>query len=153
MGGATNGMELRPYQQAAMAAVQAEWQAGRRKTLLVLPTGCGKTIVFCKLAEELVRQGQRVLILAHRGELLEQRRPSCKRARAWSVRWKKRKAAAWAAGAGWWWAPCRASPGPSGWSSLGLSTLARWWWTRRIIPYPTATSGCYGILPRPACWA
>lgn len=55
-----------------MAAVQAEWQGGRRKTLLVLPTGCGKTIVFCKLAEDLVRQGQRVLILAHRGELLEQ---------------------------------------------------------------------------------
>lgn len=66
------GMELRPYQQEALAAVQAQWQAGRRKTLLVLPTGCGKTIVFCKLAEELVRQGQRVLILAHRGELLEQ---------------------------------------------------------------------------------
>ncbi len=65
-------MELRPYQQEAMAAVQAQWEEGRRKTLLVLPTGCGKTIVFCKLAEELVRQGQRVLILAHRGELLEQ---------------------------------------------------------------------------------
>ena len=64
-------MELRPYQQEAMAAVQAQWEEGRRKTLLVLPTGCGKTIVFCKLAEELVRQGQRVLILAHRGELLE----------------------------------------------------------------------------------
>ncbi len=65
-------MELRPYQQAAKAAVLEEWQAGRRRTLLVLPTGCGKTIVFCKLAEDLVRQGQRVLILAHRGELLEQ---------------------------------------------------------------------------------
>ncbi|MCX4266514.1 MAG: DEAD/DEAH box helicase family protein, partial [Firmicutes bacterium] len=59
-------MELRPYQQAAKAAVLEEWQAGRRRTLLVLPTGCGKTIVFCKLAEVLVRQGQRVLILAHR---------------------------------------------------------------------------------------
>ncbi|MCM1136489.1 MAG: DEAD/DEAH box helicase [Clostridium sp.] len=65
-------MELRPYQMEAMAAVRQEWQAGRRKTLLVLPTGCGKTIVFCKLAEDLVRQGQKVLILAHRGELLEQ---------------------------------------------------------------------------------
>jgi len=65
-------MELRPYQQAAKTAVLEEWQAGRRRTLLVLPTGCGKTIVFCKLAEELVRQGERVLILAHRGELLEQ---------------------------------------------------------------------------------
>ena len=38
----------------------------------MLPTGCGKTIVFAKVAEECVRQGDRVLILAHRGELLEQ---------------------------------------------------------------------------------
>ena len=42
------------------------------KTLLVLPTGCGKTIVFAKVAEECVRRGSRVLILAHRGELLWQ---------------------------------------------------------------------------------
>ena len=39
---------------------------------MVLPTGCGKTIVFAKVAEDCVRQGYRVLILAHRGELLEQ---------------------------------------------------------------------------------
>ena len=45
---------------------------GRRRTLLVLPTGCGKTIVFAKIAEDCVRRGNRVLILAHRGELLEQ---------------------------------------------------------------------------------
>ena len=37
-----------------------------------MPTGCGKTIVFAKVTEECVRQGNRVLILAHRGELLEQ---------------------------------------------------------------------------------
>lgn len=42
------------------------------KTLLVLPTGCGKTIVFAKVTEECVRRGCRVLILAHRGELLQQ---------------------------------------------------------------------------------
>lgn len=33
---------------------------------------CGKTICFAKVAEECVSQGKRVLILAHRGELLEQ---------------------------------------------------------------------------------
>lgn len=65
-------LELRPYQQAAIAGIQSQWQSGNRRTLLVLPTGCGKTIVFCKLAEQLVRQGHRVLIMAHRGELLEQ---------------------------------------------------------------------------------
>jgi superfamily II DNA or RNA helicase len=38
----------------------------------VLPTGTGKTIVFSKLAEDIVRLGGRALILAHRGELLQQ---------------------------------------------------------------------------------
>ena len=65
-------MELRPYQQEAKDAIFHSWDEGIRKTLLVLPTGCGKTIVFAKVAEECVRQGDRVLILAHRGELLEQ---------------------------------------------------------------------------------
>ena len=65
-------MELRPYQEEAKAAVLGEWDSGIEKTLLVLPTGCGKTIVFAKIAEERVAQGDRVLILAHRGELLEQ---------------------------------------------------------------------------------
>lgn len=65
-------MELRPYQQEAKEAVKREWASGNRKTLLVLPTGCGKTIVFSKLIEDQVRAGERGLILAHRGELLEQ---------------------------------------------------------------------------------
>ncbi|WP_353853101.1 DEAD/DEAH box helicase [Dehalobacter restrictus] len=65
-------MELRPYQQLAKQAIQSEWQKGISKTLLVLPTGTGKTIVFSKLIEDCVRDGERVLVLAHRGELLDQ---------------------------------------------------------------------------------
>ena len=65
-------MELRPYQQEAKEAIFDQWNSGVDKTLLVLPTGCGKTIVFAKVTEDCVRQGRRVLILAHRGELLEQ---------------------------------------------------------------------------------
>lgn len=65
-------MNLRPYQEQAIDAVWKEWCAGNRRTLLVLPTGCGKTICFAKIAEEAVRQGKRVLILAHREELLNQ---------------------------------------------------------------------------------
>ena len=53
-------------------AIQAQWAQGNKKTLLVLPTGTGKTIVFSKLIEDCVRQGERVLVLAHRGELLDQ---------------------------------------------------------------------------------
>lgn len=65
-------MELRPYQEEARKAIEGQWKSGVRKTLLVLPTGCGKTIVFAKVTEDQVRKGDRVLILAHRGELLEQ---------------------------------------------------------------------------------
>lgn len=65
-------MELRPYQEQAKQAIHREWSEGKQRTLLVLPTGCGKTIVFAKLIEDLVRRGERVLILAHRGELLDQ---------------------------------------------------------------------------------
>lgn len=65
-------MDLRPYQQEAREAIFKQWDSGVLKTLLVLPTGCGKTIVFAKVAEDCVRHGDRVLILAHRGELLEQ---------------------------------------------------------------------------------
>ena len=65
-------MELRPYQREAEAAILNEWETGVLRTLLVLPTGCGKTIVFSKVIEDRVRAGDRVLVLAHRGELLEQ---------------------------------------------------------------------------------
>ena len=67
-----NNMTLRPYQQEARDAILRQWEQGFQKTLLVLPTGCGKTIVFASVTEECVRQGRRVLILAHRGELLDQ---------------------------------------------------------------------------------
>ena len=66
------GQELRPYQQQARDRIHAEWDAGHTHTLLVLPTGTGKTIVFASVAADQVRAGDRVLILAHRGELLEQ---------------------------------------------------------------------------------
>lgn len=65
-------MELRPYQEEAKKAVLSEWEKGIHKTLLVLPTGTGKTIVFSKVIEDRVRSGERVLVLAHRGELLDQ---------------------------------------------------------------------------------
>lgn len=66
------GQELRPYQQQARERIHAEWENGHIRTLLVLPTGTGKTIVFASVAADQVRAGDRVLILAHRGELLEQ---------------------------------------------------------------------------------
>lgn len=65
-------MKLRPYQEEAFEHVFSEWDNGKHKTLVVMPTGTGKTIVFAKIVEECVRRGYRVLIMAHRGELLDQ---------------------------------------------------------------------------------
>ena len=63
---------LRPYQSEAKDAILHEWAEGRKRTLLVLPTGCGKTVCFASVVQEQVNQGGKALILAHRGELLEQ---------------------------------------------------------------------------------
>jgi len=61
--------ELRPYQEEAIAAVLAAEDAGRRRVVIVLPTGAGKTVVFSTLIRVLRRP---TLVLAHRSELLEQ---------------------------------------------------------------------------------
>lgn len=65
-------MELRLYQKEAVNRVMEEWQEGVQKTLLILPTGTGKTVVFCSIGDRILRSGGKVLILAHRGELLDQ---------------------------------------------------------------------------------
>lgn len=63
-------MELRPYQEQAKTAIIKSWEE-YQKSLLVLPTGTGKTIVFSKVAADRTAAG-RVLIMAHREELLSQ---------------------------------------------------------------------------------
>lgn len=70
-------MDLRPYQVAAVEGIFAAWQQSDR-TLLVLPTGTGKTIVFAHVIRRLVAEGKRCLVLAHRGELLDQARDKLK---------------------------------------------------------------------------
>lgn len=61
-------MDLRPYQREALDAVLDEWTRVR-STLLVLPTGTGKTICFAEIAR---RVSGRVLVLAHTEELIWQ---------------------------------------------------------------------------------
>ena len=65
-------MVLRPYQNAAVEAIRNQWKLDYKKTLLILPTGTGKTVVFSKVVEEETKDGSNALILAHRGELLDQ---------------------------------------------------------------------------------
>ncbi|WP_422929337.1 DEAD/DEAH box helicase [Singulisphaera sp. PoT] len=63
---------LRPYQEDAIDAARREFRRGVRSTLIVLPTGLGKTVVFGAIARKVVERGGRVLVLAHRDELIQQ---------------------------------------------------------------------------------
>jgi superfamily II DNA or RNA helicase len=65
-------VELYPFQIDCVSRLRAAFQAGMSKVLFVLPTGGGKTIVFCHIAEQAMRLGRRILILVHRQELIEQ---------------------------------------------------------------------------------
>ena len=67
-------MKLRDYQERAVDGTFAAWDEGR-SALVVLPTGCGKTIVFASVIQRLLADGgkkARILVLAHREELIAQ---------------------------------------------------------------------------------
>ena len=65
-------VKLRPYQEEAVLAVRDEWASGRKSTLLTMATGVGKTTVFGEIARRCVDNGSGVLVIAHRGELIDQ---------------------------------------------------------------------------------
>lgn len=62
-------LPMRPYQQAAYDSVLTQFRAANR-TLVVLPTGMGKTVLFGHVAANW--ESGRVLIMAHRDELIRQ---------------------------------------------------------------------------------
>lgn len=65
---------LRPYQRESVDGVFSEWDAGNVTTLVTLPTGCGKSVVFSAVMDEVMRcqPDRRILVLAHREELILQ---------------------------------------------------------------------------------
>ena len=66
-------MELRDYQLAAVDSVWGDLIASPGNPLLVMPTGSGKSPVIGSLCQTAVEKyGGRVIVLAHRKELLEQ---------------------------------------------------------------------------------
>lgn len=74
---------LRPYQQEAVERVRLAFMAGHRAVLFVLPTGGGKTVVFSHIAEQAAGRGNRIAVLVHRVELLDQ---ACRSLEAMGVR-------------------------------------------------------------------
>lgn len=65
-------MKLRDYQQNAVDEIRAAFSLGVRRPLLVAPTGAGKTVIFCHIAQAASALGNRVTILVHRQELVDQ---------------------------------------------------------------------------------
>lgn len=77
-------IKLRDYQREAIDAVFTAWSGGMRRPAIVLPTGAGKTVVFASLIKEFMHDqdleeeyegrapGRRVIVLAHRDELVDQ---------------------------------------------------------------------------------
>ena len=65
-------MNLRPYQQQLITDIRLQYQQGHRQVLAVLPTGGGKTVCFSYIAQSVAKKGNRVCILVHRQELLDQ---------------------------------------------------------------------------------
>jgi superfamily II DNA or RNA helicase len=63
---------LRDYQETTVNEVREAYIQKYNTPLVVLPTGAGKTVVFCHIAQTSVKRGKRVLILVHRVELLRQ---------------------------------------------------------------------------------
>ena len=65
-------MELYDYQQSAIHDLRQCYAGGFSAPLLVLPTGGGKTVCFTYMAQQASRKTKRVLLLAHRKELVAQ---------------------------------------------------------------------------------
>lgn len=67
--------DLRDYQQQHKEEVYEAWDAGHRSVMLQMPTGTGKTRVFVSIIKDLQKHFDgkyRVLVLAHREEILSQ---------------------------------------------------------------------------------
>lgn len=63
-------VSLRPYQEQLLEDIRAQMRRGHRRILAVMPTGAGKGTTIAFMVSEAARRGHRVLILAHRAELI-----------------------------------------------------------------------------------
>lgn len=72
-------INLRPYQTEGVQNIRLSYMQGRKSVLYVLPTGGGKTVIFSHIAEQAAIKGNRVCILVHRSELVDQSSESLKK--------------------------------------------------------------------------
>jgi len=67
----TQAFQLREYQARLIQGIYEAWKCQTR-VMAQLPTGGGKTVIFSAIADEFIRRSERVLVLAHREELILQ---------------------------------------------------------------------------------
>src|SRR5271169_3880883 len=65
-------IELRRYQRDVIEECRQAIAAGKTHVMLVAPTGAGKTVIFADIIKRAVAKGQRVIVLAHRREIIKQ---------------------------------------------------------------------------------
>lgn len=63
---------LRPYQEATIERVRDALRRGRRRIMLTIPTGGGKTLTSASLIARALAKGRRAMFVAHRLELIDQ---------------------------------------------------------------------------------
>lgn len=62
---------LRDYQETAISDVRVQFRL-YQFIILVLATGAGKTVIFSHMARSAAQKGKRILIIAHRDQLIKQ---------------------------------------------------------------------------------
>ena len=65
-------MNLRPYQDQAVSLAREAFIKGHKRIMLVLATGCGKTIIACDIMKRTLENGKGVLFLVNRNQLIDQ---------------------------------------------------------------------------------
>ena len=72
-GSAEVGMTaLRPYQVGTLTEIDQVIAAGKRRPIVVAPTGAGKTVIAAAIIKSAVDKGQQLLVLAHTREIIKQ---------------------------------------------------------------------------------
>lgn len=67
-----SSLTLRPYQSSAVDTVRLRYAAGVKKILLWLPTGGGKTVIFCRILDGVTKKNRTAIMVVRGAALVDQ---------------------------------------------------------------------------------
>jgi superfamily II DNA or RNA helicase len=73
----TNKFELRDYQKDIIEHTHSVIRKGESSILIQAPTGSGKSVILCQILKPFFDSGKRIIIFAHKIELIEQMQRHC----------------------------------------------------------------------------